>query len=145
MSTRDLADLTPEGFTELVANSSDAELADTVHELGTEAVLDRVFDAMEERFVPERADGVDATTDFVIRDEGEEHHYVVRIVDGTCSVSRGQTENPTVRITTDLVSFCKLITGRAAGPMLFMSGKLKLSGDIMFAPRLLAFFDRPSA
>lgn len=140
----DLPDMTPEQFTELVSNRSDEELADVIARVGTADLLDRVFGAMEERFLPERAEGVDASAQFVIRDQREEHPYVVRIVNGTCAISRGRTDEPAVGIATDVLNFCKLVTGKTAGTMLFMTGKLKLSGDIMFAQRLMDFFDRPS-
>ena len=40
----------------------------------------------------------------------------------------------------DLVTFVRLIMGQAQGPQLFMTGKLKVAGDLMFAQRVSAFF-----
>ena len=34
---------------------------------------------------------------------------------------------------------------RAQGPQLFMAGKLKISGDLMFATRVTGFFETPKA
>jgi putative sterol carrier protein len=39
----------------------------------------------------------------------------------------------------------KLVTGQQSGPVLFMTGKLRLEGDVMFASRLTSFFRIPSA
>jgi putative sterol carrier protein len=50
-----------------------------------------------------------------------------------------------VKLTADLVPFVKLVTGEAQGPALFMSGKLKVSGDLMFSTRIMTFFDQPKA
>ena len=40
-------------------------------------------------------------------------------------------------------TFLKLITGQVSGPELFMSGKLKVEGDLMFAPQIASMFQRP--
>ncbi len=39
----------------------------------------------------------------------------------------------------------KLVTGQQSGPVLFMTGKLKLEGDMMFASRMTGFFRIPKA
>lgn len=143
MSAIDPTQITAEQFQALVSESSDEQILETVHAAGTETVLDRVFQVMEERFVPERAQGVNAVAQFTIRDAGESHVYHLSIADGTCATGRGPAEAPTVSLSTDLVNYLKLIAGKANGPMLFMGGKLQVQGDFMLAQRLMAFFDTP--
>jgi putative sterol carrier protein len=141
----DPTQVTPEQFAELVANADDEQIAQVVRSTGTEAVLDRIFEGMEQRFLPDKAQGVDAVVQFVITDEGNEHPYAVKISNGTCSIDKERADSPKVTITTDIVSFSKLVTGQAQGPQLFMAGKLKVSGDLMFSARIMNFFDRPKA
>jgi putative sterol carrier protein len=141
----DLSQISPEEFATLVANSSDQEIADVIHAVGTKQVLDRVFHGMGERFLPEKAEGVDATVQFTITDEGKEYPYSIAIADGKCSLTEGAADTPKVTITTDVVSFANMIAGQAEGTQLFMTGKLRASGDLMFATRLMTFFDRPKA
>ena len=43
------------------------------------------------------------------------------------------------------MTFPKLVTGQQSGPVLFMTGKLKLEGDVMFASRMTSFFRIPKA
>jgi hypothetical protein len=62
-------------------------------------VLDRIFEGMEQRFVPAKASDVDAD----------------------------------------------ILFEEAQGPQLFMAGKLKVSGDLMFSTRIMSFFDQPKA
>jgi putative sterol carrier protein len=50
-----------------------------------------------------------------------------------------------VTIKTSGVEFLKLAGGKASGPVLFMTGKLKLEGDVMLASRLTTFFRIPRA
>jgi putative sterol carrier protein len=141
----DVEEITPEQFAQLVAGASDDQILEVVRAAGTERVLERIFRGMQERFVPERAQGVDAVVVFVITDQGEEHPFTVTIRDGTCAVAPGTDESPKVTITTDLLSFTKMTAGQVQGPALFMSGKLKLSGDLMFGARVAGFFDPPRA
>jgi putative sterol carrier protein len=137
--------VTPEEFARLVKGSSDGDIASIVHQAGTADVLDRIFEGMEQRFVPAKASDVDADILFEITDEGDTHSYVVAIHDGSCKAERGTVDNPKVKLTSGLVSFVKLVTGEAQGPQLFMAGKLKVSGDLMFSTRIMSFFDQPKA
>lgn len=137
--------VTPEEFAQLVKGSSDEDIATTVHQAGTADVLDRIFEGMEERFRADKASDVDADIVFEITDEGDSHSYLVAIHDGSCKAGRGTNDDPKVKLTAGLVPFIKLVTGQAQGPQLFMSGKLKVSGDLMFSTRIMTFFDQPKA
>jgi putative sterol carrier protein len=140
-----LGEITPEQFAQLVKDASDEDILAALRGVGTEQTLDRIFDGMQQRFQPDKAQGVDAVIQFVVTDEGAEHPYSVTIKDGKCEAGRGASEDPKVTLTTDLLSFAKLVGGQAQGPQLFMSGKLKISGDLMFSARIMSFFDAPTA
>jgi putative sterol carrier protein len=137
--------VTPEEFAGLVANADDDQIADVIHAVGTDQVLDRVFEGMKERFLPDKAQGVDATVQFVITDNGEEHPYAVKISNGAIETNSGTADAPKVTITTGVVPFAKMIGGQAEGTQLFMRGQLRAQGDLMFATRIMTFFDRPTA
>jgi putative sterol carrier protein len=141
----DPSSVTPEEFAGLVANAEDEQIADVIHAVGTKEVLDRIFQGMQERFLPEKAQGVDAKVQFVITDEGREYPYGVEFANGTCKAEAGQIDSPKVTITTSVVPFAKMIGGQAEGTQLFMRGQLRAQGDLMFATRLMTFFDRPVA
>jgi hypothetical protein len=53
----DLSHITAEQFATLVAGSDDELILRTVRETGTRAVLDRVFQGMQERFLGEGRQG----------------------------------------------------------------------------------------
>ena len=138
--------VTPEQFAELIsAAESDDQIREAIHAVGTSTTLDRIFQGFEERFLPEKAQDVTADIVFVVKDESEEYPYTVSIKDGTCNASSGATDNPRTTLTTDLASFAKLIAGVEDGMKLFMGGKLKVAGDMMFSTRIMTFFDRPAA
>jgi putative sterol carrier protein len=45
----------------------------------------------------------------------------------------------------DGVTFLKLVTGAEQGPAMFMSGKLQLEGDMMFAANIQSMFRLPGS
>ena len=139
----DPATISAEDFSRLVGTMSEAQLGDAIHGIGTGRVLDRVFEQMTARFRPEHAAGVDAVSQFVIRDGGDEHPYLVVIRGGRCEVRPERGKEPRVTLVADLLSFVMLVTGHAEGANLFMTGRLRVAGDLVFALRLLSFFDRP--
>jgi acyl dehydratase/putative sterol carrier protein len=102
--------------------------------------LEEIFNGMQERFQPDRAAGVDATIQWLITDGGEEKPYAITIKDGAFSWEQGKVESPTVTLSTDAESFVALMTGKAQGPTLYMSGKLRIQGDLMLAQRMSQFF-----
>jgi putative sterol carrier protein len=138
--------ISPEQFAEMVAAATDdQQIAEAIHAVGTEPTLDRIFEGFEERFRPDKAEGVDAEIQFTITDDGTDHAYVVAVRDGTCTANRGTASSPKTALSTDLVSFVKLVTGQADGVQLFMTRKLKVSGDLMFSQRIMTFFEAPRA
>ncbi len=137
--------ITPERFAELVSSASDEDITSVVRQAGTAEVLDRIFEGMQERFLPDKAKVVDADIAFEITDDGETHNYVVTVRDSSCKAGRGTADAPKVTLSAGLVPFVKLVTGEAQGPQLFMAGKLKVAGDLMFSTRIMSFFDRPTA
>ena len=141
----DPSNVTPEEFAGLVANADDDQIEEVIHAVGTKDVLDRIFEGMQERFLPEKAQDVNEKAQFVITDQGKEYPYAVEFADGACRTQEGQADSPKVTITTGVVPFAKMIGGQAEGTQLFMRGQLRAQGDLMFATRLMTFFDRPTA
>ncbi|MFN2594397.1 MAG: SCP2 sterol-binding domain-containing protein [Actinomycetota bacterium] len=137
--------VSPEEFAGLVKNATDEQIEEVIHAVGTRPTLDRIFDGFQERFNPDKAQGVEAEVQFTVKDGGEEFPHVVAVKDQTCQTRSGASDNPKTTITTDLISFVKLVTGNAQGVQLFMTGKLKVSGDLMFSQRVMTLFDPPKA
>ena len=139
----DAENLTPEQFIQLVQTATDEQIVEAIHATGTERALEGIFSGMRESFRPERAGDQDADITWVVVDDGEEHPWTLAIHGGACEARQGTAESPTVTLTADLVTFVKMIAGQANGTQLFMAGKLKLSGDMMFAMKIESLFERP--
>jgi hypothetical protein len=141
----DADNLTPEQFIELVKTANDEQIVEAIHASGTGNALEGIFTGMKDSFRPERAGDQDAEITWVVVDDGAEHPWTLAIHGGTCEAKKGPAQSPTVTLTTDLVTFVKMIAGQANGTQLFMSGKLKLSGDMMYAMKIESLFERPGS
>lgn len=63
---------------------------------------------------------------------------------GTCEVSEELSEEPRTELSMDGVQFLKVVTNNASPVTLFMTRKLKVSGDVGFATALQKMFTIPS-
>ena len=145
----DLAQFKPEQFAELIATASDEQLSEVVHGPLRKQVLDEIFGRMADHVEPSQIGNLDAVVHFKILDCPEEQgggydDYEVIFADGACRASDSPEHDPKVTSKVNGVHFLKLAAGKASGPVLFMTGKLKLEGDVMLASRLTGFFRIPS-
>ena len=67
-------------------------------------------------------------------DGGGEYHIVCKT--GQVNAGAGAPENPNITITMAANDFVDLATGKLDGTMAFMSGKLKVKGDMGLAMKL---------
>jgi putative sterol carrier protein len=144
----DPASIDPAQFAKAVAETPEEELAaGFANEQVRALVLDGIFGQMEEHFHGEKAGHTEAVIEWRILDRpgGGEDRYQVIVTGGTCSVEKDGGHAPRVTFTMKPVDFLKLVTGASAGPMMFMTGKLKIDGDLMFAASVQSLFRLPSA
>ena len=144
----DFSGIDPSQAAAAVANVTPEQLAEGMRSEMRGAILDQVFTQMREHIKSDAAASTDAVVHWKIggRPDGGEDLYEVVIRAGTCEVNDGEAkEQPTVTLTMDGADFLRLVTNNANGPELFMSGKLKIEGDLAFASTLPALFTIPKA
>ncbi|HYT26808.1 MAG TPA: SCP2 sterol-binding domain-containing protein [Actinomycetota bacterium] len=112
---------------------------------GVDGTLERVFQGMCESFSPQKAGGQQATVQYQIGAPDGQHPWTMRIADGRCEAEKGTAESPRVTLTIGLGDFLRLVTNRLNGMQAFMTGKLKVSGDLFFAQTFASWFERPSS
>ncbi len=101
--------------------------------------VEEVFSRMPEAFNPERAQGVDAVFQFRITgNDGGSWYVIVR--DGECRVEEGTHHEPRVTLTMSAEDWLAMINRELTGMKAFMTGKLKVSGDLMLAQRFYELF-----
>ena len=65
----------------------------------------------------------------------------IKLDNGQCTVHEGTAEAPNLTIIISDDNLLAMLTGELNGITAFMSGKLKVEGDMMLAQRLPAIFD----
>jgi putative sterol carrier protein len=133
---------------EMVAGATDAQLAEGMSDPeNRKTVLDEIFRRMAEHVDPAKVQSVDAVVHFHILDrpDGGVDTYEVVLRGGECTTTDQPAEEPRVTFKLKPADFLRLVSGNQAGPVLFMSGKLKIDGDLMFASQVATFFRVPQA
>ena len=93
------------------------------------------FDLMPTKFKAASAAGVNKTIQYEISGEGGGTWHAV-VKDGACTVAPGPGTNPSLTLQMAAQDWLDMTSGKANGQMLFMSGKLKLKGDMGLAMKL---------
>ena len=97
------------------------------------------FDAMATRFRADKSAGTNAVIQYDVGgDGGGTWHAVIK--DGTCTVKPGPGTNPTLTLQISAQDWLDMLSGKQSGQMLFMSGKLKVKGDMGLAMKLGSMF-----
>lgn len=97
------------------------------------------FEQMPSKFRADKAAGVNATIQYDITgDQGGTWHAVIK--DGTCTVMSGAAASPSLTLTMASQDWLDMVGGKLAGQMAFMSGKLKLKGDMGLAMKIGGMF-----
>lgn len=124
----------------LVEGKTDEEINQFLSETGVTQVLDQIFNAMKDRFQPDKAAGQTAVVQWDISTPDGTETYQFKVDNGTCDVVKGGTDTARVTLGLSLPDFIRFIAGKLDGMQAFMSGRLKLSGDMMFAQTMQAWF-----
>lgn len=110
-------------------------------------LLDAVFWQVPKHLDRTRAARLTATVRWCItgrRDAGADIYDLV-LSDGGCRVVRGMSDaEPRVTITLDGAEFLRLITGSSDAMQAYFHGRLALSGDVLFAAKLISLFQMPN-
>ena len=146
MNELDTSAVDPAEVASGIAQATDEQLDELMSGPMREQILSEIFSRMEQHFRADAARDTDAVIHWRIKggsDDGYDRWETV-IANGACTVTKGyQSEEARVTFTVGGGDFLQLVTGNVAGPMLFMSGKLKIDGDMMFAASAAGLFTIP--
>jgi putative sterol carrier protein len=126
----------------LIEGKSDEEINNAVAERGTDKLLGQIFEEMANRFQPDKAAGQSAVIGWDVTAPDGTHSWQMKVAEGTCTPQQGNAEPARVTLALSLPDFLRFVTGQLDGMQAFMTGKLKLSGDMMFAQSMQAWFSR---
>lgn len=95
-----------------------------------------LINRMPDVFLSELATGLEMTVQFMI----EAPMYAV-IANGECHVHDGHADTPDLTVTTSDADLVKLMYGDLNGVVAYMSGRLRVRGDLINARKLPSVFD----
>ena len=98
-----------------------------------------VFNNMSQLFNPNAAQGLDVVIQYDITgDSGGKWHITIK--DGSCKIQEGSYESPNVTLTMPAETWLAIVNKETNGTQAFMSGQLKVTGDVMIAQRIEQLF-----
>ncbi len=93
------------------------------------ASVAELFQRMPAQFDASRAGDMNAAVQFDLSgDDGGK--WAVNIADGKCDVVEGGIDSPTASVMMDADDYNKMVSGKLNPMMAFMSGKIKVEGDL---------------
>jgi len=125
-----------------VEGRSDEEITREVEARGVETFIATVVEGIAEAFLPDRAAGQSAVIQYNVTPSGQTYAYQLKVADGKCEMVKGAGGPARVTLNLSLPNFLRLIAGKLNGMLAFMTGKLKLQGDMLFAQVMQGWFLR---
>jgi len=141
----DTSAVDPAEFARTIGQTKDDQLREAMEGPLRDQIISEIFKRMEEHY--RGGSGQSAVIHWRItgRPDGGEDHWEVVVSDGACATSPEPKSEPRVTLKLNGVDFLKLVTGNASGPMMFMTAKLKIEGDLMFSAQIQSMFTIPQA
>jgi len=99
----------------------------------------QAFDMMPTRFNKEAAKGLNAIYQFDLSGDGGGKWHVI-INNDTCQVNEGPAASPSITISMTAQDYLDMLSGKLNGQMAFMTGKLRIAGDMGLALRMQSLF-----
>lgn len=97
------------------------------------------FRRLPEKLDADAAEGLTAVYQFDLSGP-QGGHYQLVIDNGTCAVQEGMHPDPDVIIAMSGEDCLGVLSGRLDGPSVFISGRLRISGDLGLAMQLKSLF-----
>ncbi|MBV9708334.1 MAG: SCP2 sterol-binding domain-containing protein [Chloroflexi bacterium] len=101
--------------------------------------ISEAFEAMPSRFNPAAATGITKTLQWNITGD-QPGVWAFQIVEGTGRLIPGGVEKPDITFTTSGKDWLAIAEGKQDAMKAFMTGKLKVTGDMMLAMKVPQFF-----
>ena len=127
----------------LIDGRSDDEIVQGALEMGVENVLGPIFDGMRHAFMPKKAKGESAVLQYDVEVGGATFTYQVKVHRGICTTTRDGREPTRLTIAAKLPDFLRLVAGKIHGVEAFLTGKVKLTGEMLLAPKMQSWFLKP--
>ncbi len=109
--------------------------------MATAEEIKAIFSAMPATLNADAAKGMNSVIQFNLTGDGGGNYHVI-IADGACTVQEGAHASPNMTMTMAAQDYLDMVAGKLNGQMAFMSGKLKIAGDMGLAMKMQTLFKR---
>ncbi len=106
----------------------------------TDFTIDQVNDTVNSAFQAEKSAGVAGIAQFTLRDAMDQSWYL-QIKDQEAAVKQGTDPNADVVISMTSQDCIQLFEGKLDPAKAFMQGRIKLTGNMAFAMKLISLFN----
>jgi putative sterol carrier protein len=107
--------------------------------MGMAPTIDEIMQRLPEVFDASRAQGVRANVQFDFTSDGGKK-YIVRIADDKCTTEEGEVVNPDATLISSQATYQAVAEGRLNAATAFMTGKLKVKGNMQLLMRFQQIF-----
>lgn len=101
--------------------------------------IKELFEKLPSVFKADKAKGLNLVFQYDITGEGGGKWHVI-VNDGKCEVKEGTHPSPSVTLMMDSSTYLAMAERKLTGMQAYMSGKLKISGNIMLAQKFAELF-----
>jgi putative sterol carrier protein len=124
----------------MISDKSDSEIMALLSKVsgGAPAMLDQTITGMAETFDPDSA--IDCVIGYEIDAGGDPLTYRVEVRGHDVVAAPGPLDDARVVLHLKAPEYLRLITGLLDGTDGFMSGRMRITGDVMFAPQIPRIF-----
>lgn len=96
-----------------------------------------IFDSLKTSFDADNALNLDLVFQFEIEDA---ENYSVVIKEGQCEITEGKHDHPSISLIMNSKTLAEIVSGETDGMQAFMSGQLRVDGDMMLMTKLAEIF-----
>ncbi|MFI7101279.1 SCP2 sterol-binding domain-containing protein [Streptomyces sp. NPDC050161] len=143
LAALDFAGVTPDEFARIVKGLSARQITEIATGDLRARVLGEIFGRMGRQFRPEAAGSLSALIRWEITGESEAVYETI-IADGGCTVREGRSaDRPRLTLAMGDAAFLKLVSGNGNPVTMFLTRKVRATGDLGLASGLNRYFDIP--
>ncbi len=100
------------------------------------------IDKLPEYFIPEKANGIDATIQLHLSGDGG-GDWAILIHDQKIEAVPGEVSNPRLVLSGDAQDVLQVLSGQMDAMRAFMQGKFKVQGDVSLGMKMVSMFKQP--
>ncbi|MCB0165947.1 MAG: SCP2 sterol-binding domain-containing protein [Anaerolineae bacterium] len=108
--------------------------------MSTEKRVRQIFEKLPETFVPENAQGVNATIQFHLTGDGG-GDWLVTIADDHVVVEERQIDNADLTLTLSAADYAAITLGQSSAMVLYALGRIRADGNLSLVWKFREMFD----